>query len=126
MAIEMEMRAASYFVVFNIEGSILVDAHQDDGRDASGDGQQQGRDVAQDRADLGHQLHDEGDHAQQDGELHEQRRAGDVRGVLWITPIILILIGIAKFNRDRIPSTQLVEDSYADEPRELPERRTSV
>ena len=48
-------------------------------------------------------------------------------GVLFgITPIVLVLIGIAKFNRDTIPSTQLVEDSYGDEPRELPERRTSV
>ncbi len=46
--------------------------------------------------------------------------------LLWITPIVLVLIGIAKFNRDTIPSTQLVEDSYGDEPRELPERRTSV
>ncbi len=46
--------------------------------------------------------------------------------LLWMTPIVLILIGIAKFKRDEIPNSQLVEDSYGDEPRELPGRRTSV
>ncbi len=46
--------------------------------------------------------------------------------MLWITPIVLILIGIAKFSHAQIPPAQDAADTYGAEPEKLPERRTSV
>ena len=46
--------------------------------------------------------------------------------LLWITPIFLIVFGLIKFSNDELPPEETAEDSYGDEPAELPERRTSV
>lgn len=46
--------------------------------------------------------------------------------LLWITPIVLILMGIAKFSHDELPTSQAAKDTHGEEPRQLPERRTSV
>lgn len=46
--------------------------------------------------------------------------------LLWVTPVVLVLIGIARFSHARIPPAQAAEDTYGAEPAELPERRTSV
>jgi NhaC family Na+:H+ antiporter len=46
--------------------------------------------------------------------------------LLWLTPVVLIVIGLAKFRRDEIPEDQPADQTYAAEPKELPERRTSV
>ena len=46
--------------------------------------------------------------------------------LLWITPIFLIVFGLIKFSNDELPPEETAQDSYGDEPAELPERRTSV
>ncbi|NOE36452.1 Na+/H+ antiporter NhaC family protein [Ruegeria sp. HKCCD7318] len=46
--------------------------------------------------------------------------------LLWITPVVLIGIGITKFKRDEIPDSVTAEESYGSEPSELPQRRTST
>ena len=46
--------------------------------------------------------------------------------LLWLTPVVLILIGLAKFRSDEIPDEATAEKTYGEEPEELPERRTSV
>lgn len=46
--------------------------------------------------------------------------------LLWLTPIILIGIGVVKFSRDEMPSEETAEATYGEEPDQLPERRTSV
>ena len=46
--------------------------------------------------------------------------------LLWVTPVVLVLMGIARFSHARIPPAQAAEDTYGAEPAELPERRTSV
>ena len=46
--------------------------------------------------------------------------------LLYLSPIVLIVIGFAKFSHDELPSGESVDDSYGAEPAELPERRTSV
>ncbi len=46
--------------------------------------------------------------------------------LLWISPIVLIVIGLTKFSHDEFPTDEDAEASYGDEPTELPTRRTSV
>lgn len=46
--------------------------------------------------------------------------------LLWITPIFLIVLGLVKFSSDELPPDEAAQQSYGDEPDELPERRTSV
>ncbi len=46
--------------------------------------------------------------------------------LLWATPIVLIVIGIAKFSHDEFPTVEDAEANYGDAPTELPGRRTSV
>jgi NhaC family Na+:H+ antiporter len=46
--------------------------------------------------------------------------------LLWLTPVVLIGIGIARFSHDSISGTGPAEEAYGPEPQELPERRASV
>ncbi len=46
--------------------------------------------------------------------------------LLWLTPIVLIVIGLAKFSHAEIPPSEVAEDTYGKQPEKLPERRTSV
>jgi cytochrome c-type biogenesis protein CcmH/NrfF len=46
--------------------------------------------------------------------------------LLWATPVVLIVIGLARFSHDEFPTQKDADASYGDQPAELPERRTSV
>jgi NhaC family Na+:H+ antiporter len=46
--------------------------------------------------------------------------------LLWLTPVVLIGVGIARFSHDSISGTGAAEEAYGTGPQELPKRRTSV
>jgi NhaC family Na+:H+ antiporter len=46
--------------------------------------------------------------------------------LLWVTPLLLLVLGLAVYRRDQLPSEQAADDSYQAASVDLPERRTSV
>ncbi len=46
--------------------------------------------------------------------------------LLWVTPLLLLVLGLAVYRRDQLPSEQAADDSYDTTPAALPERRASV
>ena len=46
--------------------------------------------------------------------------------LLWVTPLLLLVLGLAVYRRDQLPSEQAADDSYDTTSAALPERRASV
>ena len=46
--------------------------------------------------------------------------------LLWVAPLLLLVLGLAVYRRDQLPSEQAADDSYQAASADLPERRTSV